>query len=647
MPFAMTLRGFPMHFHKFRRASTRVLALGFLLAAAAAHAQDSPAPAQNHAPAGNEFLRDFSLGTDWFPRSTAPYRQQGVPALQLENGPRLRDLIRDGRLELSLSDALALALENNLDIAVQRYLKPMADVDVLRTQSGQAARGVQGASVPSGLSSGALGAGVTGDTGGGGTGSAGGITGGGGAVNIGQVGSFDPAVSFGFSWDRVSSPLNSIVISGTPTSTSTATSYSGSYAQLFPTGTSYFVSLSGLRQSTTENRLFNPAVSTRFSVGINQPLLNGRGKLSNLRFVTVARNNRRITEEVFRQQVITALVAVENAYWDLAAFQEIVKVATQSLTVARKLREDNRRQAEIGTMAPLDVVAADSEVAARERDLIVAETNMQLQETRLKNMLTRRHDPALDTASIVVTAPMPAPRDADIPELQAALKSALENRPDLRQAEGNLENQTLSLGFTKQSLLPELAAFALLSGSGLEGNSPNTTPPTTGGMGGALGQAFSYDFPETAGGMSLSFSVRNRAAQADNLRAQLENSQQQVALLRSQNQVSLEVRQAIIGLLQGKAQVEAAREAARLARQTLDAEQKKLDAGVSTPYQLILRERDYVAAQQAEVQTVAGYSKALVEMDRAMGATLTRNGIELQDALSGSVSKSLTPAVAR
>ncbi len=628
-----------MHDRNIRLARVLLLIWTALLLAPAARAQTSAGD--------NEFLRDYSLGTAWFPRSTAPYRQQGVPALQLENGPRLRDLIHDGRLELSLSDALALALENNLDIAVQRYLKPMADVDVLRTQSGQAARGVQGASVPSGLSSGALGAGVTGDTGGGGTGSAGGITGGGGAVNIGQVGSFDPAVSFGFSWDRVSSPLNSLVVSGTPVSTSTATSYSGSYAQLFPTGLSYFVSLSGLRQSTTENRLFNPAVSTRFSVGFNQPLLNGRGKLSNLRFVTVARNNRRITEEVFRQQVIIALVAVENAYWDLAAFQEIVKVATQSLTVARKLREDNRRQAEIGTMAPLDVVAADSEVAARERDLIVAETNLQLQETRLKNMLTRRHDPALDASRIVVTAPMPAPKATDIPELQSALKSALENRPDLRQATGNLENQTLSLDFTKQSLLPELAVFGLLSGSGLEGNSPNTIPPTTGGMGGALGQAFSYDFPETAGGLSLSFSVRNRAAQADNLRAQLENSQQQVALLRSQNQVSLEVRQAIIGLLQGKAQVEAAREAARLARQTLDAEQKKLDAGVSTPYQLILRERDYVAAQQAEVQTVAGYSKALVEMDRAMGATLTRNGIELQDALSGSYSKSLTPAVAR
>lgn len=628
-----------MQFRKLRFVPWAALALA-LMAAPARAQESSPSADSSLRP---DFLRDYSAGTLSFPRTTAPYRQQSVPGVLLGNAPRLNELIRDGKMELKLSDALALALENNLDIAVQRYLKPMADVDLLRTKSGQAARGVQGANVPGGLSAGALGAGVTGDTGGGGTGSAGGISGGGGAVNIGQVGSFDPAVSFNFSWDRVSSPLNTTVVSGTPVSTSYATAYSGAYTQLFPTGLSYFVALSGLRQSTTENRLFNPAVSTRFIAGFNQPLLNGRGRLSNLRFVTVARNNRGITEEVFRQQVITTLVAVENAYWDLAAFQETVKVATRSLEVARKLREDNRRQAEIGTLAPLDVVAADSEVAARERDLIVAETNLQLQETRLKNMLTRRPDAMLDAARISVATDMPAPRDADIPEVQTALQTALENRPDLKQVAGNLENQSLSLSFTKQALLPEAAVFGLLAGSGLDGN--NAT--STGGVGGALGQAFSYDFPEYAGGMSLSFSLRNRAAQADNLRAQLENSQQQVSLQRSQNQVALEVRQAIIGLLQGKAQMQAAAEAARLARETLDAEQKKLDAGVSTPYQLILRERDNVAAEQAQVQTAAGYAKALVEMNRAMGVSLARSGVELQDALSGNINKSPTPAGAR
>ena len=638
MPFSTKLPGVPMPIH-FAQRKIALRLLFILLMGSSAHAQ-APATATltTSSAANSDFLRDYSNGTRWFPLSLAPFRQQFVPGITLENGPRLRDLIRDGRMELTLSDALSLALENNLDIAVQRYLKPMADVDLLRTKSGQAARGVQGANVPSGLSSGALGAGVAGDSGGGGTGNAGGISGGGGAVNVGQVGSFDPAVSFSFSWDRVSTPLNTTVVSGTPTSTSYATSFSGSYAQLFPTGLSYFVSLSGLRQSTTENRLFNPEVSTRLSAGFNQPLLNGRGRLSNLRFVTVARNNRRIVEDVFRQQVITTLVAVENAYWDLVSFQESVKVAQRSLDVAGKLLDNNRRQAEIGTLAPLDVVAADSEVAARQRDLIVAQTNAQLQETRLKNMLTRKPEPLLDAANITPVTPMPVPRDEDIPAVQDALKLALENRPDLRQAVGNLENQSLALNFTKQNLLPEAAVFGLLAGAGLDGNNLL-------GAGGAidsLGQAFSYDFPEYAGGLSVSLSLRNRAAQADNLRAQLETAQQQLSLQRSQNQVALEIRQAIIGLLQGKAQMQAAAEASRLANETLDAEQKKLDAGVSTSYQTILRERDYVTAQQTELQTSGSYAKALVEMDRAMGATLVRNGIELQDALSGALTRNPT-----
>ncbi len=558
----------------------------------------------------------------------------------LENSRRLADLIRDGNLELSLADALALALENNMDIAVARYIAPMAQADILRARSGQAARGVQGASVPGGLSVGALGAGISEASGGGGLGSAGGITGGGGAVQIGQTGSFDPAVSFNFSWDRVSSPLNTTVVSGIPNVTTYATAFSGSYTQLFPTGTSYFVTLSGLRQSTTQlNQLFNPAVITRLAVGFNQPLLSGFGRLPNERFLMVARNNRRVSEEVFRQQVVSTVVELENMYWDMAAHQENVRVAEQSLAVAQRLFEDNKIQAEIGTLAPLDVVAAEAEVAARERDLIVAQTNLQQQEARLKNLLSKKVEPELDAARIVITNQMPEPRDADIPELQNALTNALANRPDLRQAEGNLQNQTISTQFTTNGLLPRASVFGLYAGSGLRGK----TVEVKAGAPGSLGQAFRGEFPEYAGGFSLTVPIKNRAAQADSLRSQLERSQLEVSLQRSRNQVSLEVQQAIIGLIQGKAQVEAAHHAVRLGRQTLEAEQKKLQAGVTTSYQVILRERDLIAAELAEVNAVVGYAKALVEMDRSMGTTLDRNGIRLSDALSGAVSRMPTP----
>jgi len=586
------------------------------------------------------FLRDYSKGPSWFPLFLHVYQEQPIPVTTLENSPRLRDLLRDGKLELSLADALALAIENNVDIAVQRYVRPFAQADVLRARSGQAARGFQGGSVPGGLSAGAIGAGVTEASGGGGLGGAGGISGGGGAVQIGRSGSFDPAVNFNFSWDRVSSPLNTQVVAGVPAVTTNATAYSGSYTQLFPTGTSYFLALTGLRQSSTQRSLlFNPAVITRFALGFNQPFLNGFGRLPNERFLLVAQNNLRISDEVFRQQVVSTVVAVENAYWDLAAFAENVRVAEESLAVSQKLYEDNKRQAEIGTLAPLDVVAAEAEVAGRERDLVVARTNLQLQETRFKNLLSKKPETALDGARVVLTDHMPEPRDADIPEMQDAFTTAFNNRPDLRQAEGNLQNQNLSIRFTENSLRPGGAVFGLYAGSGLQGD----TAASVAGAGESLRQTFGGDFPEYAGGLSLSLPIRNRASQADNLRAQLEGNQLEVGLQRSRNQIALEVQQAIIMLIQGKAQVESAHQAGRLARQTLEAEQKKLQAGVTTPYQVVLRQRDLSAAETAEVQAVTNYSKALVELDRATGTTLDRNGIQLGDALNGTVSKMPTP----
>ena len=454
------------------------------------------------------------------------------------------------------------------------------------------------------------------------------------------MGNFDPTVSFNFSWDRTSSPLNTQVVAGVPTVTTYSTAFSGGFAQLFPTGTSYFLGLTGVRASSTQqNLLFNPAVITRFALGFNQPLLNGFGRLPNERFLLVAQNNLRTSEEVFRLQVIIAVVAVTNAYWDLAAFAENVRVAEQSLAVSQKLYEDNKKQAEIGTLAPLDVVAAESEVAARQRDLVVARTNLQLQETRLKNLLSKKPDPELDAARVALTDRMPEPRDADIPEISDALTTALNNRPDLRQSETNVQNQNLSIRFTQNSLKPNGSVFGLYAGSGLQGDSLRTV----GGAGGSLHQAFGADFPEYAGGFSMNLPLRNRSAQADNLRAQLEGNQLEVGLQRSRNQIALEVRQAIIGVLQGKAQVEAAHQAVRLAQQTLEAEQKKLQAGVSTPYQTVLRQRDLLAAQTAELQAITNYSKALVETDRAMGTTLNRNGIEIGDAFNGTVTKMPTP----
>jgi outer membrane protein TolC len=438
------------------------------------------------------------------------------------------------------------------------------------------------------------------------------------------------------SWDRTTSPLNTIQVSGVPTVTGQTTALSATYAQLLHQGASYSLTLTGQRQSSTQRfLLYNPAAVSRFALGVNQPLLSGFGRLPNERFIRVARNNIKVSEEVFRQQVIDTVVLVENTYWDLAALQENVRVAEQSLAVAAQLFKDNQIRLEVGTMSPLDVTSAESEVAGRTRDLTLAQTNLQVQEAALKNILMKKVTPEVDAAAVVLLDRMPEPQDSDIPELQGALASALKNRPNLRQAEQNLLNQDISARYTANNLLPGTSIFGFYAGAGLAGNSAASDT----GIWDALGQSMTGDFPEYAGGMTLTLPFRNRQAQADNLRSQYEGKQLQISLLRSRNQVSLEVRKAIIGLIQGKAQVAAAHEAVRLAREIWEGEKNRLDAGVSTSYNVILRERDLVAARQAEVNAVVGYTKAGVELDRAMGTTMERTGIEYSEALSGAVTK--------
>ena len=606
---------------------------------------------------GNAFLKDYSKGPKWFGNFTAPYRQQPIPPITLENSPRLKDLISDGKLQISMADALALAIENNLDIAVERQVVPMSQTDVLRASAGSAARGFSGATIPLGLSAGALGTGVNTAVTGGGVGNAGGISGGGGAVNVAPVGTFDPTINFNFSWDRTSSPLNSLVVAGVPSVTTYSTSLSGSYTQLLASGTSYFVSLNGLRSSSTQQSLlFDPDVASRMSVGFNQPLLSGFGLKSNLRFVLVAKNNENVSGAIFRTQLQAIMQQVENAYWDMAQFQENVKVAQDSLAAAQRLYENSKRQAEVGALAPLDVVSAQSAVAASERDLVVAQTNFQIQEIALKNLLSKRIDPELESAEIATTDPLPEPRDSDIPALQDVLTEAFRSRPDLQVAQMNLLNEQISTQFTASNLLPTGDVFGQYAASGLQGNclvtaritcnqagvvAPGTVVPA--GAGGSLTQVIEAKFPEESLGFSLAVPIKNRSAQADNLRAQFEAQQTQVNLQALRNQAELAIRQAMISLVQGKAQIEAAQEAVVLAQQSLDAEQKKLGVGASTFYNVVLRQRDVTTAQYAEIQAADAYAKALVAMDQARGTMLERNGMSFNDALSGMITKMPAP----
>jgi outer membrane protein len=374
-------------------------------------------------------------------------------------------------------------------------------------------------------------------------------------------------------------------------------------------------------------------------VGFNQPLLNGLGFLPNRRFLMVARNNLRTSDELFRQQVTTTVVQLEDIYWGLAASREAVVAAERALEASRTLYRDTQTMADLGTVAAVDVISAEAAVAAAERDPVVSQTNLQLQQTQLKSMLSKHIDPELETAGIETTDQLPEPQDIDVPGLQDALESAMNRRPDLHVSEQGLQNQDTTVRFTRNGLMPGANIFGLYAGAGLAGNAPAAAQGTPQ----SLAQDIVGDHPEYASGLSVTLPIRNRSAQADNLRARLEERQLQVSLQNQRQQIGLEVRQAVIGLIQGKAQVDAAHEALKLANQTVEAERRKLQAGVSTAYNVILRERDLVTARQADITAVSNYAKALVEMDRARGTTLERNGIDLEDALSGEVTRRPTP----
>src|SRR3989449_1746649 len=607
--------------------------MAIFISATAAQAQQAISPNASALPT-------YITGPNWWPTVLKPYQPSSIKPLMMENSPRLHDLIRNGKLRVSMADALALALENNLDIAVQRFWHPIAEVDVLRASSGQAASGFQGASVPSGLTQGALGVGVNQFQGAGGVGSAGGISGGGGAVQIPQVGTFDPSVSVNFSIDRNTTPLNTLQVAGVPRVNTTSTALTTSYTQMFSGGTSFTYNLNSIRQNSSQQfLLYNPAVISRFTIGVNQPLYNGRGALPNQRFIMVAKNNMRTSDELVRQQVTATVVQVENAYWNLAAASEDIFSAERNLEVAQRLDDDTKVRLEIGTVARIELATTASAVAVAQRDRSNARNQCQGQEGRVERLLSKKIDSELDAAGIEATDELPEPNPRDVPELNTALAAAFEERPDLRITKQDLANQDISVRFTDDSLLPNVNVFSLYAGAGLAGDHLNASA----GAGQSLFQGFSAQFPEYATGVSLVMPLRNRAAQADNLRARLEQQQLQVSEQQMRQQVELEVRQAMVNLTQGRAQVEAANEALKLAGEGVGAERTKFESGVSTTYNVILRQRDLAAAREAQISASATYAKALVELHRSTGGTLKENGIELRDALTGEITKRPTP----
>lgn len=613
-----------------------------ILAAPALWSQDAnPAGAGKAVSSGGPMPSAFTGFTTKraFPDFWNPYFEPTVPATDLSNSQRLHSLIQDGKLSLSLNDVIALSLENNLDIAVARYQLPLAQADYFRTLGGGAARGVTGSSVSTALFGGAIGGG-TGSSAGGSTGGAGGFAGGGGATNVGAVGCCDPFGGFNFGWDHRNSPLNYTILTGIPTVASQNTSYSMYYGQGFLTGTSFVVAGSGYRQSTTGvGNIFNPEVPVGLVMGFNQHLLSGFGKRANAASIRIAKNDIKVADSVFRQQVITTVAQIVNMYSNLLYDKENVRVAQEAVNTAQKLLSDNKRQVEIGTLAPIEVVRAESEVATDEQTLVVAQTTYRQQQETLKTAISKHVDADLMGVEIVPTDKLPDPKENDIPSLQEALQLALKNRPEMEQSDLNIRNQEITIQSVRNRLLPTFDIFGTYAPTGLSGNQVicgnGETCFVPGGAGDALSQAFRGVYPDYSFGFNLSFTLRNRTAQADAATAQVQQRQLRVQQQQKQNTIEQDVRNAEIAVTQAKAQINAANKATDLAKQTLDAEQKKFQLGESTVFLVIQAQRDLATAEGNEVKARSTYAQALTQFQQATATILQHYSIVMDEAKEG------------
>jgi outer membrane protein len=551
-----------------------------------------------------------------------------LPAVNTRNGPLLERSIHDQKLELSLSDFLRLVVENALDLESDRYLYLIAQNDLLRARSGQAARGLPQAPVPGGLFAGAIGAGVGNAAGlsAGGTGATA-ITAAAKQLTLAPRGNFDPVLLVNASYDRLVNPLNTERVSGTPTATIPSTDLQTRVQQELPFGTSYSVSFNMQMQSTTQHfLLFNPAFTSFFSIAVVQPPLNGFGLAMNRRFVTVAENDRKISREVFSQNLNNSLASAATLYWDYAALQEQVRVAQQAVAVSQALYENDQKGFAAGILARLDVVQAESQAAANRRDLVAAQTNLQLQEVRLKSVISKNIGPELADAHIEATDHLPGPNDIQIPPLDEAIATATKGRSSIRQAQLGIENQRIAQIFTYNNLLPTFNVFAQFNSYAL-----------TGGTNAMFRQLAQWQYPEFAVGFSLNVPIRNRSAQADDSRARLELQQAEATLQQLRRQIELAVRTAAVGLTQYNAQVEAAERLVETSEQALKGEQLRLANGLSTPYRVILAQRDLVAAQSARTQAQVNYAKSRIAFELATGTLVEQNGISFDDAFRGTL----------
>jgi outer membrane protein len=580
-----------------------------------------------------------------------------VSPARLSDSPRLENLVRGGNLYLTAQDVIALVLENNLDIDIQRYGPFLSREVQRRTEGGGYLRNVDTPVLagPQSVSLAGVSVNANGLAGGAGVGAGGGI--------VSQIGpvppALDPNLYASFGLGHSTTPLTNTLLNQTAALTNDYRQYVFQYSQQFVTGTSGQVTyVSNRNKLNSPTPLLNPATTGFIDLTINQELLQGFSIAVNTRDIRVARNNQKVSMLQLKRQVITTVSAVLNLYWDLVSFNEGLHITERNVATAEKLYQDNQNQAKLGALAPIEVTRAAAAVSAAKGDLLIAQTNVSQQETVLMNALSRSgsdstwlaeaHIVPLDRIEVPKTeAPMSAPE---------LIQQAVGNRPELEQTRVNLESNKILIRGDRNGMLPSLNAFAELTNNGLSGSANPLynnccgapDPYFIGGAGNLSAQLLRRNFPNYSAGFSLSIPFRNRQAQADYATDQLQLRQTELQLKRALNQVSVDVKNAIIGLQQARARYETAVNTRTLAEQSLEAEQNRFKYGAVPDATLVIQAQQTLATDQsAEVQAMANYTHAKIAFDEAVGNTLDANHITMTEAVRGKVAReSVIPAAA-
>jgi outer membrane protein TolC len=604
--------------------------------------------------------RDFSKARGYWPNLAAPYEPITVQPPNFLNSLQLDDLIKDGKIYLSLSDAVLLALQNNYDIAIQRLNLDIADTDILRTKAGQLPQGTPTSLVTNTL--GGSGSAVTSGGGPGGSSVAG--TGVGGiAVSTQGAGpapeNLDPTVQGTVELNRALLPQAIPLYSGNlPAISQNTNTYNFTYNQGFVTGTSLQVTFNNERLTTDNpNNIYSPTLQSTFNFAVTQHLLQGFGLSINRRFIVQATNDRRIADSVFRSQLLYTVNQVEDIYWGLVSAYEDVQSKQRSLNQSTSLEKDDEKQLQIGSMAPLDVVNARSQVSSDQQAVIASQSNLEYQQLLMKQAIARNlDDPAIANAAVVPTDRVSlAETPAEHMSIDDLVREAEANSPAVEQATLNLRNDQLTLKATKNGLLPTLDVQGFYGAEGLGGAlSPSCgiAPPggftfitpaecaalaQPSGYGSVLGNLVNSSGPNKGVAFTMNIPIRNRAAQALQARSQIEYRQAEMRLQQLYVQIRMQVVNDQYALTNDRAAVDAAEANQEYNRQSLDAEIKKLHLGASTTANVLQQQRGLATADAQLISARARYATDRAALEDALSSTLDRYGISIVDAASGQI----------